>query len=205
LKRLLRHLFKLILAAIILFLVGFAIVAGLMLMNYESARQMENQELAFLDQQFIAERKPSPEDVTEEIFLPEYVGSFKRADKSDSVRIPCITWKFKNIESCIATVYTSATGIAKNGNGVQIWVYVWRETPPASLNSLVGPYFCNSEIGGEVVLRTQSTISYLYHKCSYFQIGISTLDGVIWQNGDWTIQIQGKFEAIRQFFADYPY
>jgi hypothetical protein len=72
-------------------------------------------------------------------------------------------------------------------------------------NDLVGSYPCGVEIGGELVLRRESNVPFLYQTCYAFLTGMPSLNGILWQNQNWTIEIEGKYEALHQFIADYPY
>ena len=205
-KRFFRHIFKFIMVVIILFISGILILIGSILITNNSARQMQIKQLEVIDKAFNTPRNPTPLTATDEILLPEYVGSFRR-DSINRHAASCYEWHFNGIDLCSSAIYESLTSVDGKARVLGVRVEMRRKTiqSPQDINDVLGQNPCEAELGGEIRLRAESNVPYAYRECSGFFTGTPSLNGILWQNNDWTIAIEGSYEAFSTFITVYPF
>lgn len=188
-------------------IIGICLLIGSILVSNESARRTEQQQLEALDKLFNTARNPVPVVVTDVTILPEYIGSFKRDDISIYDYVDgCYAWNTYGNDICYSATYEDSSIVDKYGRSPIISLKIWTNRGQSQIKDIAGsPHLCDAEIGGVIHLRTEANFPYLYAECSVPFTAQVFLNGIVWQNGTWMIGIEGEYEALCQFIADYPY
>jgi len=176
-RSILRRLLKFVVTVVILLVICVGISAAVIFTQRSSAEREIDEQLAALDQRFNIPRNSLLSAFFDETIMPEQVGSFQRGEIARSTDTRC-TWNLQEVEWCLSTVYKKDGDTAST-----IWMRVWEKSDRGvqSLAQMTG-----------------------YHLCSIPFIGKPILYGIAWQNGEWFIGIEGKYEDYSQFIATYP-
>ncbi|MBZ0287117.1 MAG: hypothetical protein K8I30_05840 [Anaerolineae bacterium] len=202
----LRYLLKFIAVAVTLLLICVAVLIAILLFQRSAAESEIVQQLTNLDTYFVAVRNPIPLDSTVETLLPETNGDFQRGEiysATGETKVRCFNPYFSYIDNCSLATYKSDDVLNEFGRGETVWIEVWQKNN--ELRALTGTFPCGAELGGTLILRTVSKVPYAYHECSGFLLGSPSLVGIIWENSDWFISLEGNYAAFSQFLAAYPY
>lgn len=201
---------KFIATAVILLLMCISIAIVILLVQRFSAEREIVQQIADIDSYFMADRSPVPVSSTTETLLPEKVGNFQRGElyhPSENVKIRCFNPYFQNTPDCFLTTYKNDNLLNQFNRSEIVWVEVWKKDTQTfqELHGIAGTFPCGAELGGILILRSESKTPYAYHECSGFLLASPYLVGIVWENNDWFISVEGNYEAFSQFIAAYPY